>query len=239
MIRKPNARYVLVSGGKAFDRRTLVRGQHPAEVKAAPKEVLPAETMPEASFEHFGGDILDDEKHSQVEQPSTSPSNVAGAEQIVASGEKPTLMTKMRSAMSRFRPASKDDEAGKTRAFVPVKPEISEEHLYEGGGSESIFTRRTKPRSLVLSIFFSVLKMLLVLVLALGFAGLGAVTGIARAYVDTSPELDIGLIENQAQTSVIYDGNGNVITTFAGLENREWILQAQRGGLQAPRQCGY
>lgn len=226
MKRKPNARYVLVSGGKAFNRRPRFGEPEAAAVLRAPEEALPetpAQDGP-AGFGQGRADFLDDEPYAAKERPlgGAKPSALANETPAPSPEGKTALATRMRTAIGRLRLPKKEDNAGKTRTFAPVRPEISPEHLYEGGGTESIFTRRTKPRSLALSVFFSLLKMLAVLIVALGFAGLGAVTGIARAYIDTSPELDIGLIENQAQTSVIYDGNGNVITTFAGLENREW-----------------
>lgn len=227
MKRKPNTRYVLVSGGRAY-RRSRIAGLEPSAAMPAPEDALPEQTAPPAepdAMEPQGTAVLDDEADMTKVLPAVQPFEPE-KELPAVEDDKPTLMAKMRTAMrsavSRFRTPKNEDDAGKTRTFTPVKPDISPEHLYEGGGAESIFTRRTKPRSFPLSVFFSVLKMAAVLIIALGFAGLGAVTGIAKAYIDTSPELDIGLIENQAQTSVIYDARGNVITTFAGLENREW-----------------
>ena len=38
--------------------------------------------------------------------------------------------------------------------------------------------------------------------------------------MDTTPELDLDKIENQDETSFIYDSNGDLITSFVGLENR-------------------
>ena len=44
--------------------------------------------------------------------------------------------------------------------------------------------------------------------------------GIAKAYSETTPVLDTSKIENQAQTSYIYDSNGVLITEYRGIENR-------------------
>lgn len=84
----------------------------------------------------------------------------------------------------------------------------------------SIFKTRLRPRSFTTSAILGVLKIFVALILILGIAGIGAIQGIANAYVDTTPELDITKIENQDLTSFIYDGNGNLITDFVGLENR-------------------
>ncbi|MCG8683712.1 MAG: penicillin-binding protein, partial [Desulfobacterales bacterium] len=61
-----------------------------------------------------------------------------------------------------------------------------------------------------------------VLLIVIAAAGFGAVLGISNAYVDTTPTLDLAKIENQQQTSFIYDVNGKQVTTFTGLENRIW-----------------
>ena len=55
-------------------------------------------------------------------------------------------------------------------------------------------------------------RMLALAVVLAGLAGVGAVVGIARAYMDTAPELDLTLIDEQAQTSFIYDAQKNLIT---------------------------
>ncbi|MDD4681048.1 MAG: transglycosylase domain-containing protein, partial [Clostridia bacterium] len=50
----------------------------------------------------------------------------------------------------------------------------------------------------------------------------GAVLGVAKAYVDGTPALDIDRIEHQSLTSFIYDKNGDLITEYKGLEYRIW-----------------
>ena len=44
-------------------------------------------------------------------------------------------------------------------------------------------------------------RMLALAVVLAGLAGVGAVVGIARAYMDTAPELDLTLIDEQAHRS--------------------------------------
>ncbi|MBR1586119.1 MAG: transglycosylase domain-containing protein [Clostridia bacterium] len=86
--------------------------------------------------------------------------------------------------------------------------------------------RRTilKPRARKPSFFLAVavhsFQMLVLLVLLLGLSGLGAVVGVAKAYMETAPTLDLAAIDDQAQTSFIYDANGNQITDYKGSENR-------------------
>ncbi len=83
-----------------------------------------------------------------------------------------------------------------------------------------IFKKRQKPRSFFTSVLMSLLKILIALMLIGASSGLGVIQGIANAYVDTTPELDLTKIENLDETSFIYDGNGNLVTSFVGLENR-------------------
>ena len=84
----------------------------------------------------------------------------------------------------------------------------------------NIFKKRQKPRSFMTSVLVGLIKIVLALMLIMGTSGLGLIQGIANAYVDTTPELDLTKIENQDETSFIYDGNGNLVTSFVGLENR-------------------
>ena len=84
----------------------------------------------------------------------------------------------------------------------------------------SLFVPRVKPANFVLSVFATCVKLSMLLVLIAGLAGVGVVVGIAKAYVETAPELDIASFDDQAQTSFIYDSEGNLITTYKGTEDR-------------------
>ena len=92
----------------------------------------------------------------------------------------------------------------------------------DGAKVKPVFVRRERPRSTVLAILFSVIKAFLIIAVVLGFAMLGLVLGIAKAYVDTTPSLDVSALTVSDRTSYIYDRNGNMITTFAGMEYRDW-----------------
>ena len=91
----------------------------------------------------------------------------------------------------------------------------------------SIFKPRLRRPSFLFSVLVNVIRVMAILVLMLGLAGVGAVMGIARAYVDTAPTLDLTLIDDQAQTSFIYDANGNLITDYKGTENRVMVSASQ------------
>ena len=87
---------------------------------------------------------------------------------------------------------------------------------------QELFVERRGNRSFLLSVLFTTLKVFGVMVILLGCVGMGLVMGIAKAYIDTTPELDTAQITKSDKTSYIYDKDGNLITTFAGMEYRDW-----------------
>ncbi|MFA5675261.1 MAG: transglycosylase domain-containing protein, partial [Christensenellales bacterium] len=101
-------------------------------------------------------------------------------------------------------------------------PHILSEHL-SGEGREHInmFCARRHHEKLFLGITLSSVKLILIAVFMIGAAGLGAVVGVAKGYMETTPKLDTGKIEEQAETSYIYDCNGSLITAYTGVENRD------------------
>ncbi len=114
---------------------------------------------------------------------------------------------------------------GKTPAAQPARelPHISKEHL-SGEGKEhmSMFRPRHRQPGLVISILLTSFRLTLVLLFMIGAAGFGALVGIAKAYMETTPTLDTAEIEEQAETSYIYDSSGELITMYTGSENRDW-----------------
>ena len=83
-----------------------------------------------------------------------------------------------------------------------------------------LFKPRTRKPSFALAVIINTFQMLMLVVLLAGLAGIGAVVGIAKAYVETAPVLDIAKIGDQDQTSFFYDRDGNLITDYKGTENR-------------------
>jgi penicillin-binding protein 1A len=97
---------------------------------------------------------------------------------------------------------------------------------YEDGEPEekpeprSIFRPETRKPNFVVSVLLNTVRVLILLVALAGVAGLGALAGIAKGYVDTAPELNLVALDSQAQTSFIYDSKDNLITEYKGTENR-------------------
>ncbi len=87
----------------------------------------------------------------------------------------------------------------------------------------SIFKPRETDKNFLLSVLFMTVRMLFFVVLLIGLSCTGLVAGVGKAWVDTTPDLDLEKIGAQAQTSFIYDSEGNQITEFKGSENRIYV----------------
>ncbi len=87
---------------------------------------------------------------------------------------------------------------------------------------DELLIPRQRDRSFVLSVFFTTIKFMAIVLVLSGVAVFGLVMGVAKAYIDTTPELDVSQLTRSDRTSYLYDRNGNLITTFAGMEYRDW-----------------
>ena len=87
----------------------------------------------------------------------------------------------------------------------------------------SIFRPRVKPPNFALSVAVTTVKITVVLILCACLALAGAIIGIAKAYVDTAPTLDLAALDSQDKTSFIYDSDGNLITDYKGTEDRVMV----------------
>ncbi|MBQ8073670.1 MAG: PBP1A family penicillin-binding protein [Clostridia bacterium] len=90
----------------------------------------------------------------------------------------------------------------------------------------SIFRPSLRKPNFLLSVAMGVVRVTVLIVILAGIAGVGAVLGIAKGYVETAPELDLAALDGQAQTSFIYDCNGSLITEYKGTENRVMVSLA-------------
>ena len=95
-----------------------------------------------------------------------------------------------------------------------------EEEPAEKPVKRTIFRPETRKPNFVVSVLLNTFRVLIVLAVLAGVAGLGTLAGIAKGYVDTAPELNLVALDTQAQTSFIYDCNNNLITEYKGTENR-------------------
>ena len=109
------------------------------------------------------------------------------------------------------------------RTFFRCTSGYDDYDAFDSQPRRSIFKPRLRRPSFLFSVIVNSIRMLALIILMLGLAGVGAVAGVARAYVNTAPQLDLTLIDDQAQTSFIYDANGNLITDYKGTEDRVMI----------------
>ena len=86
-----------------------------------------------------------------------------------------------------------------------------------------LFTKRKKPRSFALAVVFTSLKLTVLAFIVVGFIGMGLVLGVVKAYVETTPTLDVAQLTISDYTSYLYDMNGNLISSIADVEYRDWV----------------
>ena len=90
----------------------------------------------------------------------------------------------------------------------------------EDTNAMSAFKPRTRDGNFLFAVIMTTVKMLFIVVLILGITGTGLLVGVAKAWIETAPELDLTSFGEQAKTSFIYDKYGNLLTDFKGTENR-------------------
>ncbi len=86
-----------------------------------------------------------------------------------------------------------------------------------------LFKPRDTSHSFLLAILFTTLKLLVFAIVVVGFIGMGLALGVAKAYVETTPSLDVAQLTISDRTSFLYDKEGNLITSIAGIEYRDWV----------------
>ena len=87
---------------------------------------------------------------------------------------------------------------------------------------QPLFQKHQPPRPFALAVLFTTLKLLVFAFVVVAFAGLGLVFGIGKAYIETTPEIDVAQLTISDRTSFLYDMNGKLITSIADVEYRDW-----------------
>lgn len=134
-------------------------------------------------------------------------------------------MRKCRAALSGFfgkkTPAAEQPEA--TVLFNSRKmQEASPASVTLPEKWEKMFQPRQREPFFLLGMLLTTLKVLGICLVLVMIAAVGAVFGVGKAYLGTTPELDLVEISDNDLTSYIYDCNGTLITTYAGVENRDY-----------------
>ena len=89
--------------------------------------------------------------------------------------------------------------------------------------NQPLFTERKKPHSFFLGVVFTTLKMTVLAFIVVGFIGMGLVLGVVKAYVETTPSLDVAQLTISDYTSYLYDMDGNLLSSIADVEYRDWV----------------
>ncbi len=174
------------------------------------------------------------DKHTGENRPSSPKKNALTTpeENSEPTGEggstqtNPGTMDESHAADTAHTPNA--DNMGKTQSVIVSRmPEpvvtSSKTHKKKSSQRLSIFKPRTKYPNFVLSVAVSTIRLTVILLLCLMLALFGALIGIAKAYVDTAPTLDLAALDDQAKTSFIYDSKGNLITDYKGTEDRVMV----------------
>jgi penicillin-binding protein 1A len=93
----------------------------------------------------------------------------------------------------------------------------------EDGDAEPLFTQRKKEKPFLLAVLFSSLRLLVFAFIVVCFIGLGLGIGVVKAYVETTPNIDTAQLTKSDRTSYLYDKDGNMITSIADVEFRDWV----------------
>lgn len=120
-----------------------------------------------------------------------------------------------------FTTAEQALTAAREQQPVVNEAEASDNETKDDG--KSLLKPNRWPRPFLLSVLFGTLKFLALAVVLCGVAAFGLVMGVAKAYVDTTPALDLSQLTKSDRTSYIYDKDGKLLTTFAGMEYRDWV----------------
>lgn len=114
-------------------------------------------------------------------------------------------------------------DSEKTPKYGRNAEKVGENRLFpDRKKSDGPLTKRRESRPFPLELLFTTLKFLLFAIIVMGFAGLGLVYGVAKAYVDLTPVLDVSQLTKSDRTSYLYDMNGNEITSLTSMEYRDW-----------------
>ena len=82
------------------------------------------------------------------------------------------------------------------------------------------FKPQERDKNFLFSVVLMTAKMLFFVVLLIGISCTGLVVGVAKAWVDTCPDLDVEAVTTTSQTSFIYYKDGTLLTEYTGSENR-------------------
>lgn len=138
---------------------------------------------------------------------------------------RPSVREALTSWVTRVRkqpthvPSAADDQHTRLFSSADIEAAVASD---EDEGGQSMFVDRVRPRSFLLGTLFLTLRLAVVVFLAVTVAGLGVAGGILRAYSQTTPPLDVKMLDDVDQSSILYDSQGNEITKVIRSSYSEW-----------------
>lgn len=114
-----------------------------------------------------------------------------------------------------------------TSGHTTVMPKVSDSKsgIFDKAPVETnhiILEKRTKKPNFALGVVLNILKVGLAAIFVFVAVACGLVSGLANAYLETTPTLDVSAIESQDLTSYIYTQEGQLLATYTGTENRDY-----------------
>jgi len=102
---------------------------------------------------------------------------------------------------------------------IPTQRSLHGAQRSKGDGP---LTGAERQRPFLLEVLFNALKLILFALIVMGFGGLGLVYGVGKAYVDSTPLLEVSQLTKSDRTSYLYDMSGQEITNLTSMEYRDW-----------------
>lgn len=104
---------------------------------------------------------------------------------------------------------------------APKQPELSDSEIRgKGRAPHLLFKKRSSDGHFPLQVLVSSSKLMILSLICICAVGLGAILGLANAYLESTPDLDLEQLTENDLTSYIYASDGTLLTTYAGVENR-------------------
>ena len=121
---------------------------------------------------------------------------------------------------TKIKQLAANDPAANAKDTPPVIP--PSQLTGKGRTPSTSFKKRESRPLFILGVILTTSKVAIIAIAILCVAALGAVLGVANAYLGTTPELDLEAIQDNDLTSYIYDRNGTLVTTYSATENRDY-----------------
>lgn len=188
-------------------KKTSIPSEKAAKKTMAPKKSLSAKSAAPENNSINKASKKAAEKKTNLNKNAVRQSNKSAKNKVLTDTSKTMVIPKAETGKIDMRKI----DTGKKRSF--------KDRLF----SEKFFVYENKPRNFLLSVAVSTMRMFIVFMFIGVISAIGALFGVASAYVETSPLVNSATLTDLSKTSLIYDANGNEIAKYTGVENRVWV----------------